>query len=208
MKEALTISNKGTSAITWQLKNNQDAAFIPAGGTSQPILGQGFGFYESSGGIAAGQSVVIRAYVNNNLKIGLYYGSYTLQEIVNNTTRDISKINYGLTVTEPISNYLPVILTQSLPTAGIFRDYSATISGYDQDSQDILKMTISNLPLGTYRGPCSVTVGGGEPGQEIDCQISGRPLRPGTYSVNVLLEDNHGGRASKALYLKVNWFSF
>ncbi|MFH1414075.1 MAG: fibronectin type III domain-containing protein, partial [Candidatus Omnitrophota bacterium] len=65
-------------------------------------VGQGFGFYESSGGIGVGQTVTIRAYVNNNKAAGLYQGSYQLQEIQGSTTIDVGTISYNLTVSEPL----------------------------------------------------------------------------------------------------------
>ncbi|MDP1854174.1 MAG: Ig-like domain-containing protein [Candidatus Omnitrophota bacterium] len=98
---AFTIANNSNLAIGWQLYNNQDGRFTPKGGTvPSPILVQGFGFYESSGGLGAKQSIIIRAYANNNLPLGLYQGSYKLQQILGSKTIDVATIFYSLTVTD------------------------------------------------------------------------------------------------------------
>jgi hypothetical protein len=101
LANAFTITNTSGSTTTWQLYNNQDGMYTPPGGTPTPVVVQGFSFYEVSGGILAGQSITIRAYVNNNRPAGLYQGSYKLQEVRGGITTDIATIYYNLTVTEP-----------------------------------------------------------------------------------------------------------
>ncbi|HDZ76882.1 MAG TPA: hypothetical protein ENH41_02210, partial [Candidatus Omnitrophica bacterium] len=98
--DAFTINNSGTSSTSWQLQNNQDGTYTPVGGSSESVSIQGFGFYESSGGIAAGDTSTIRAYINNNKPVGLYQGSYTLKQIIQETTIEIATIYFYLTVEE------------------------------------------------------------------------------------------------------------
>lgn len=99
MKEVLTITSYG--ATTWQLKNNNDASYKPPDEDWRSVPAQGFGFYESSGGISPGQNIKVRAYVNNNKPHGVYKGSYTLQEVEQGKAIDVQKIDYTLDVKEP-----------------------------------------------------------------------------------------------------------
>ncbi|MBI1869395.1 hypothetical protein HYS11_00295 [Candidatus Gottesmanbacteria bacterium] len=57
LQNGFTITGAGASG--WQLRNNQDATYTPPGGTASPTLGQGFGFYDSSGGITTGSSYTV-----------------------------------------------------------------------------------------------------------------------------------------------------
>jgi hypothetical protein len=100
---AFKVINLTDKVLTWQLYNNQDATFTPVGGTPTPILAQGFGFYQASGGIGAYQTTPIDAYVNNTKPPGSYQGSYTLQAIINSQTFNQAIITYQLIVKEPPS---------------------------------------------------------------------------------------------------------
>ncbi len=99
MNPGFIITNPGP-ATGWQLKSNQDATFTAVGGTPVPVLVQGFGFYDSSGGIQSQGSYTVRAYVNNNRPAGLYKGSYNLEQILTGGNKVVAKINYVLTVKE------------------------------------------------------------------------------------------------------------
>lgn len=99
MAEAFRITSTGTT--TWQLKNNQDATYTSPEGKTSSVIAQGFGFYETSGGITAGQTLIIHAYVNNNKAAGTYRGSYTLQSVNQGYTQNVIQIFYNLTVSEP-----------------------------------------------------------------------------------------------------------
>ena len=80
----------------WMLYNNQDGVYTPVGGTPTPTVVQGFGFYQSSGGIAAGGETTIEAYVNNNKSYGTYEGSYTLKGVKNGIWVVIDTIRYRI----------------------------------------------------------------------------------------------------------------
>ncbi len=98
MQKAFQILHLGNNLTTWQLRNNQDATYTPLGGTPTPLIVQGFGFYESTGGLGPGQTANVRAYVNNNRDKGTYQGSFTLQKYDNGLTQDMLRIRYFLVV--------------------------------------------------------------------------------------------------------------
>lgn len=102
-KDAFQITNLSNILCTWQLINNQDATYTPLGGEPEPMVAQGFGFYEVSGGIGAGSTVSIRAYVNNDKPAGVYQGSYTLQEKHQDKVVDVAVIRYILIIKDPFS---------------------------------------------------------------------------------------------------------
>ena len=168
LANAFTITNSSNSVTGWQLYNNQDGTYTPPGGQPTSISVQGFGFYESSGGILAGQTITIRAYVNNNKANGLYKGSYKLQELRNGSTIDVATISYALEVkgdttppTTPVvtdegqyttkTDQLYVSWSSSDPESGI-AEYQYAI-GTEKDATDVLGWTSAGTNL-------SVTVTG------------------------------------------------
>jgi phosphodiesterase/alkaline phosphatase D-like protein len=96
--DAFSITNTSGASTGFQLYNNQDATFTPTNGSPTPIPAQGFGFYEVSGGLGTGQSITIRAYVNNNMSPGLYQGSYMLKELQGSWASQVARITYKLTI--------------------------------------------------------------------------------------------------------------
>ena len=86
------------SASVFQLYNNQDGTYAPPKGVPQPRIVQGFGFYESSGGLSFGAAAVtIRTYINNNLPEGTYKGSYQLKTVSPSSTT-VKTIYYKIVV--------------------------------------------------------------------------------------------------------------
>lgn len=106
--------------------------------------------------------------------------------------------NIPIPTPTPISNNPPVITTNFLTSGVVGRYYSSTISGRDPDPTDNLTMTVSNLPPGiSFRQPCTGR-------RSVSCSLSGRPIKAGIWQVNIRLEDNRGGVATKTLPLKIN----
>lgn len=219
MANALTITSTGADG--WQLYNNNDAYFLPVGGTNTaPVYAQGFGFYEVSGGLTSGSSVLIHAYVNNNLRPGLYGGSHTLQALNSGHVSDVQKIYYQLTVQEPNPtpttiptltptptptvkpNTQPIIATTSLPNVKKGRSYWAQISAYDRDLTDTLTMTTTNLPNGLTQDYCSVSYREGA--KWLDCSLTGKTFAKGSYQIKATVQDNRGGSSTKYFWLRVN----
>ena len=107
-----------------------------------------------------------------------------------------------LTPTPTVSlNHLPVITTISLPIGRVGKTYTATISGYDLDLDNILTMTITNLPPGIPKGPCKTSIV--QRRKQISCLISGKPTKSGIYSIGLTLKDNRGGVARRTLSLRI-----
>ncbi|MDP2861079.1 MAG: hypothetical protein Q8N98_05230, partial [bacterium] len=271
MQDAFKITNTASVSTTWQLKNNQDATFIPINAQNAkptPIPAQGFGFYESSGGLGPKQTTTIRAYTNNNRQAGIYQGSYTLQQVVGSRTLYVEKISYRLTVLEPsfatpaplptcgrpcgnnsqcgtglvcgsrpclpgsksciqvlvclnpqcplaldcrcssptptpipAPNNPPRITTTGLPSGRVNQYYSANISATDPDKTDTVSITISNLPSGLSQGPCSR---GFSTPNTTTCSITGAPRQGGTFRVNILAQDNRGGKTNQVISLIIS----
>lgn len=101
----------------------------------------------------------------------------------------------------PKPNNPPVIITSFLPQGRLNRSYLASVTGYDRDTTDNLKMTITQLPPGLAQGKCTTSISSKR--KNISCIISGKPKKVGNYNVRVSLTDNRGGSALKYLQLKV-----
>lgn len=105
----------------------------------------------------------------------------------------------------PPTNIAPVISTVSLKDARIGRKYNVSVEGYDQDINDGLSMTISNLPPGLSQGKCRSSKNRRDDVRELKCSIGGTPTSlPGSYLVEVVLSDDRGGIDRKTFTLQVN----
>ena len=102
----------------------------------------------------------------------------------------------------PISNRPPVVSTNYLPNGKLFSNYQAVIEGYDADTGDTLSMTVSGLPRGLRQSGCTTS------GNQISCQITGRPYRSGSFQVRIVLSDSKGNNTEKILPLTVAGFSW
>jgi hypothetical protein len=207
LKDAFEITASKTTA--WQLKNNQDATYTPENDTPTPIIGQGFGFYEASGGILAGQTVKVRAYVINSKPTGIYQGTYTLQQVDQNKTIDVATIKYRLEVEEPaptptitpiiipVKNYPPVIYPKGnkLRNGIQYKYYWAKISARDIN-HDPVKIMILGLPKG-LTSRCRSKSG------KAKCVIFGRVKKAGNYKIYVLAQDNKGAATIKVYKLTI-----
>lgn len=94
--------------------------------------------------------------------------------------------------TLPIHKF-PVITTTSLPKGSLLKNYLAYVEGYDEDSNLNLTMKITGLPPGLSSKVCGTWIDGLNR-KNIRCQISGKPLKMGSYNVNVDLYDNLSGQ--------------
>lgn len=101
----------------------------------------------------------------------------------------------------PQQNAIPVITTTSLPSVILNRQYTATIAGYDLDETDTLSLAVSGLPAGLRQDKCALSVVRSR--AVITCTLTGRALQAGTYPVTITLTDNHGGKTSKVLSLRI-----
>lgn len=95
----------------------------------------------------------------------------------------------------------PVITTESLESGEIGKMYNQRVEGHDQDEDDSLIMTAENLPPGLEFGKCKST---GKYGNNIRCDISGKPETQGRYSVLFRLTDNNGYTAARYLFLNIS----
>lgn len=101
----------------------------------------------------------------------------------------------------PRPNAIPVITTTGLPSGILNRQYTAVISGYDQDERDTLSFTTSGLPTGLRQDKCTLSVVLGN--TTISCILTGRPLQAGIYPITITLQDNRGGITDKVLPLRI-----
>lgn len=100
--------------------------------------------------------------------------------------------------TPTIANKPPVIQTNTLPTATIGRNYTATIIITDQDSKDTLTATTSPLPS-NLKFICR----GKDERKNLVCQITGTPRQVGNFNIQVTAKDNKGATTTKTLKLSV-----
>ncbi len=105
------------------------------------------------------------------------------------------------TPTPPPNNLGPQLITARLKNAIIGTPYSATIRGFDLDSNNI-SIKASGLPRGLRLNRCShkkVLFG-----STVTCTLSGTPRSSSrNYSVVFTLTDNEGGISQKTLTLRV-----
>lgn len=106
-------------------------------------------------------------------------------------------------VTPPVNyNSNPVITTNSLPIAHRGKPYFASISFYDSNVQDSLKITISGLPTWLKLNKCTVSTNIFR--KTYNCSYTGIPTKAGFYPLIVTVKDQAGGIATKLLFLSVN----
>lgn len=71
----------------------------------------------------------------------------------------------------------PIIITTTLPTATIGRNYQATVSGLDTSGYgSALTMSFANLPAGLAKGPCQIVTPTPNRPQSITPSITSTPL--------------------------------
>lgn len=102
------------------------------------------------------------------------------------------------------NNKKPYIGSYNFPQGKVNVEYSAHISGLDQDRSDILSLTAANLPPGLSLG-CGPT---GRDGMGIyaviKCDINGIPTQSGNFDVLYTVTDNHGGQNSRTHTINIS----
>jgi hypothetical protein len=102
-------------------------------------------------------------------------------------------------------NTSPVIVDNTLDSARVGANYSASVEGYDQDINDGLSMSVSNLPPGLSQGKCRASKDRRDNVRRLTCSIEGTPTSiPGSYLIDIVLSDDKGGVAKKTNTLQVN----
>lgn len=102
----------------------------------------------------------------------------------------------------PLPNTKPAFWTTQLPVAIMDLNYSATVTAYDNDTNDPLSITISNLPAGLNPQPCQLFTSLIKKQKMIFCPISGEATASGTAKVAITLTDGKQ-TVSKTLSLTV-----
>ena len=111
------------------------------------------------------------------------------------------------TATPSTSNHKPVISTSVLRPGYYKTPISATINGFDIDSNDSLSASIKGLPTGVTNRGCTlyrqITRVFESPRVNIACRIAGTPTVSGYFVVNVVIRDNHGATTSRNIPLLI-----
>lgn len=98
-------------------------------------------------------------------------------------------------------NTKPVISTNSLPLGNIRVRYSATITSYDLNKNDVLILDTAGLPTEIGVQNCNTYVKNNR--KIIECIYSGIPTKRGRFNVKTTVKDQKGGIAIKSFILAI-----
>lgn len=108
------------------------------------------------------------------------------------------------------NNKAPYIQTYVLKTGKVGKSYEAKVKAYDRNRDDVLTMTMQNLPDGLTMGACESE----QKAQRVilTCEIEGTPTTAGTKFVKVTVTDNHGAERNRQIPILVtkksgHWWS-
>lgn len=104
-----------------------------------------------------------------------------------------------------IRNRPPKITTLSLPKGMLGTYYDAYIDAYDPDRNNLISMSIDNLPLNIFRGDCFDWTS--PRGKEIRCLIGGTPVQSGLFKIKITVYDNIGAATTKYFPIEIQSIS-
>jgi hypothetical protein len=98
-------------------------------------------------------------------------------------------------------NSPPNLLTSSLKTARVGKQYRDLIIVQDTDTTDTLTLKISSLPPNLALGSCVQTKT--QAGVRLTCPVYGKPVQTGLYSLTLIIQDGSGNQVETQLSLSI-----
>ncbi|MFZ1721471.1 MAG: hypothetical protein WAU07_03120 [Microgenomates group bacterium] len=99
-------------------------------------------------------------------------------------------------------NSVPQFETTSLSSTTSGRNYRARVRAYDQNLGDVLTMSVVSAPQGIVISGC--TFGPLQGTEYLTCQLGGVSPAPGTYVIELAVQDQSGAQSTRQYDLVVN----
>lgn len=127
-----------------------------------------------------------------------YHWGYTGFKILAKRMVKITNDALGMPSPTPGPNVPPSIVTQDLPVGYVNSVYSASVIATDMNKKDILMAQIIGLPNRIKVTQCSQTT---TEVRNLNCSVSGTPLRSGTFPILITVTDFANNSVSKIVNL-------